>query len=64
MSSGTLANLTGKTLEEFVRQSLLASGYTEIVAGKDNVFPTRLDLTGRHFATQAVVGSTIYAQER
>ena len=64
MSSGTLANLTGKTLEGFVRQSLLSSGYSEIVAGKNDAFLTRENLTGRHFATQAVVGSTIYDQER
>ena len=64
ITGGSQANKTGKALEQFVLNCLRGNDYTEITKGKKSLFDRRKEIGGKQFATQLIVGETIYGSIR
>jgi hypothetical protein len=62
--SGTRANRTGNSFEQFVENALLQNGYIEFWDHKEQVFANRAFVGGKQFAKQVVIGTTIYGTKR
>lgn len=63
-SSGAKANRTGNTLERFVEQVLVNSGYSEFWNHKKQVFANRKVIGGKQYSKQVPIGDTIYETQR
>jgi hypothetical protein len=57
--SGTRANRTGGSFEQFVENALRQNGYVEFEDHKEEVFANRSTIEGKQFAKQVVIGTTI-----
>lgn len=63
-SSGKKAQRTGVSLERFIKDALIARGYTEFWNHKKQVFQHRQLIGGKQFAMQVPMGDTIYETTR
>ena len=64
ISSGSLANKTGNSLQLFVERILQDNGYLKRSKNKQNFFDDRQTLMGKHYATQVPCGESIYGSQR
>jgi hypothetical protein len=62
--SGTRANRTGGSFEQFVENALKQRGYVGFGDHKEQVFANRASIEGKQFAKQVVIGTTIYGTKR
>ena len=64
MSSGRQANKTGNMLQSVVEDLLLRHQYVPFPNHKKQIFTNRNAINGKQYATQALVGQTIYGTDR